>query len=66
MQIRIKVQAEGFKLLTLANAVVYIGLFLTGEPLKWFKFYFFRVPDKQAYNNELRSIIYVFKLGRLY
>jgi len=35
-----KIQSEGLKLLILANAVVYVGLFLTKEPLKWFEFYF--------------------------
>jgi len=35
-----KVQAKGSKLPILADAVAYIGLFLTGEPLKWFKLYF--------------------------
>jgi len=35
-----KVWAKGFKLLILANAVAYAGLFLTGESLKWFKPYF--------------------------
>jgi len=35
-----KVQSEGLKLLILVDAVAYIGLFLTKEPLKWFKFYF--------------------------
>ena len=35
-----KVQSEGVKLLILADAVVYAGLFLIGELLKWFKFYF--------------------------
>jgi len=29
-----KVQNKGLKLLTSANAVAYIGLFLIGEPLK--------------------------------
>jgi len=35
-----KVQSKGLKLLILADAVAYIRLFLTGEPLKWFKPYF--------------------------
>jgi len=35
-----KVQSKEVKLLILADTVVYIELFLTGEPLKWFKFYF--------------------------
>jgi len=37
---RLKIQNKGIKLLILADIVIYIGLFLTGEPLKWFKFYF--------------------------
>jgi len=40
MQIRMKVRAERFKLLILADAVVYVGLFLIREPLKWFELYF--------------------------
>jgi len=35
-----KVQSKGLKLPILANAVAYAGLFLTGEPLKWFELYF--------------------------
>jgi len=37
---RLKIRHKGTKLLTLIDAVVYIGLFLTKEPLKWFKLYF--------------------------
>jgi len=35
-----KVWSEGLKLLILVDAVAYIGLFLIGEPLKWFEPYF--------------------------
>jgi len=35
-----KVQSKGLKLLILADAVAYVGLFLIEEPLKWFKPYF--------------------------
>jgi len=35
-----KVQSKGLKLLILVDAVAYIGLFLIGESLKWFKPYF--------------------------
>jgi len=35
-----KVQSKGLKLLILVDVVAYIKLFLTGEPLKWFKPYF--------------------------
>jgi len=38
-----KVQSEGLKLLILVDAVAYVGLFLTEEPLKWFKPYFLEV-----------------------
>jgi len=37
-----KVRSKGLKLLILIDAVTYIGLFLTKEPLKWFKFYFLK------------------------
>jgi len=40
VQIWIKVWSEGLKLLILADAVAYVGLFLIKEPLKWFKPYF--------------------------
>jgi len=37
-----KVRSEGLKLLIPVDAVAYAGLFLTGEPLKWFKPYFLK------------------------
>jgi len=37
-----KVQSKKLKLLILVDAVVYTGLFLIGEPLKWFKSYFLK------------------------
>jgi len=39
-QIWIKVRSEGLKLLIPADVVAYVGLFLIGELLKWFKPYF--------------------------
>jgi len=35
-----KVRNKGLKLLILVDAVAYVGLFLIGEPLKWFEPYF--------------------------
>jgi len=35
-----KVRSKGLKLLILVDAVAYTGLFLIGEPLKWFEPYF--------------------------
>ena len=37
---RLKIWHKGVKLLMAVDAVVYIGLFLTEKPLKWFKLYF--------------------------
>jgi len=53
-----KVQSEGLKLLILADAVAYIGLFLTGEPLKWFKPYFleFQTNGLTTTNQEVQYI----------
>ena len=53
-----KVQAKGFKLLILANAVAYAGLFLTGELLKWFKPYFLEFQENRLIitNQEVQYI----------
>jgi len=40
IQIWMKVQSEGLKLLILVDIVAYVGLFLIREPLKWVKPYF--------------------------
>src|SRR6266576_6431102 len=38
-QISLKLRYEGPKIVTLADAVIYTGMFLTGRVLKWFKLY---------------------------
>jgi len=38
-----KVVQEGVKLAILVDQVAYIGLFLTGRALKWFKPYFTKI-----------------------
>ena len=38
-QISLKLRYEGPKIVILADAVIYIGMFLTGKALKWFKLY---------------------------
>jgi len=43
MQIYFKVIQEGAKLATPIDQVVYIGLFLTGRVLKWFKPYLTKI-----------------------
>ena len=39
LQIRFKVTQEGLKIGTLADQVVYAGMFLTGRALEWFELY---------------------------
>ena len=38
-QISLKLRYKGPKIATLADAVIYAGMFLTGKALKWFKLY---------------------------
>ena len=35
----LKLRYKGLKIATLADIVVYTGMFLTGKVLKWFKLY---------------------------
>ena len=35
----LKLRYKGPKIVTPVNAVIYIGIFLTGKALKWFKLY---------------------------
>ena len=43
MQIKIKITNKGLGLLTVIKQVAYIGLFLSGKALKWFKPYFTKI-----------------------
>ena len=35
----LKLRYKGPKIATLADVVIYVGIFLTGRALKWFKLY---------------------------
>ena len=39
MQILLKLRYKGPKIAILADVVIYIGMFLIGKALKWFKLY---------------------------
>ena len=39
LQIRFKITQENIKIVILIDQVIYVGLFLTGKALKWFKPY---------------------------
>ena len=43
MQIKIKIINKGLGLLTVIKQVAYIGLFLIGRVLEWFKPYFTKI-----------------------
>ena len=43
IQIKIKIQYKGAKLLTIIDQVAYIGLFLIGQVLEQFKPYFIEI-----------------------
>ena len=43
IQIKIKITNKGLGLPTAIKQVVYIGLFLTGRALEWFKLYFTKI-----------------------
>ena len=42
-QIKIKIINEGLRLLTVIKQIAYIGLFLLGRVLEWFKPYFTKI-----------------------
>ena len=43
MQIKIKITNKGLGLPTVIKQVAYVGLFLTGKVLEWFKPYFTKI-----------------------
>ena len=58
-QIRLKLHNKGYKVLTQAEAVAYIGLFLTGRVLKWFKPYIIEYQNNRA-NTTNKKVQYIF------
>ena len=57
---RFKVMQEGIKLAILINQVVYIGLFLIGKALKWFKPYLTKIQKhgSATTNPEVKYIFF--------
>ena len=60
-QIKIKITNKGPGLLIVIKQVAYIGLFLSGRVLEWFKLYFTEI---QA-NGISTTNIHVFNIGRV-
>ena len=60
-QIRMKVLYEGAKLPILLDQVAYIGLFLTGRVLEWFKPYLIEIQDNGLLTTNL-EVRYIFLL----
>src|SRR6266568_7084890 len=59
MQMSLKLRYKGPKIATLADAVIYIGIFLTGKVLKWFKLYLIEYQTNRATTTNL-EIKYIF------
>ena len=59
MQISLKLRYKGHKISTLADAVVYAGIFLIGRVLKWFKLYLIEYQTNGATTTNLK-IKYIF------
>ena len=51
MQIKIKIINKGLELLTVIKQIAYIGLFLTGRILKWFKPYLTKIQLNKMSTN---------------
>ena len=59
MQISLKLRYKGPKIAILVDAVIYIGMFLTGKALKWFKLYLIEYQINKATTTNL-EIKYIF------
>ena len=59
IQIRLKLHNKGHKVPILANAVVYIELFLLGKVLEWFKPYIIEYQDNRI-NTTNKEVWYIF------
>jgi hypothetical protein len=57
-QIKLKIRHKGQKLPIVINQVAYVGLFLAGQALKWFKPYLtkYKANSLTTRNNEVRYI----------
>src|SRR6266704_1910201 len=57
-QMRFKIIQENYKIKTPMDQVIYIGLFLTGRALKWFKPYFMEIQTNgmTTINQEVKYI----------
>ena len=59
MQMLLKFRYEGPKIAILADAVIYVGMFLTGRALEWFKLYLTEYQTNRATTTNLK-IKYIF------
>ena len=59
IQIRLKLYNKGYKVLIQADAVAYIGLFLLGKALEWFKLYIIGYQNNRV-NTANKEVWYIF------
>src|SRR6266567_373236 len=55
IQISLKLRYKGPKIATLADAIIYTGMFLTGKALKWFKLYLTGYQTNRATTTNLKT-----------
>ena len=51
----LKLKYKGPKIATLVDIVIYIGMFLTGKALKWFKLYLIEYQINKATTTNLET-----------
>jgi hypothetical protein len=58
---KLKIRHKGQKLPIIINQVAYIGLFLTGQTLKWFKLYLvkYKANSLITKNNKVRYMFLI-------
>ena len=61
MQIKIKINNKGLKLVTSFNKVIYIGMHLIGKPLKWFQPYLLKAQANKITTTN-KKVRYMFSL----
>ena len=55
MQIKIKITNKGLGLLIVIKQVAYVGLFLTGRVLEWFKPYFTKIQLNRISTTNIKA-----------
>ena len=61
MQIKIKINNKGFKLIIPFNKIIYAGMHLIEKPLKWFQLYLLKTQTNKVTTTN-KKVRYMFSL----